>query len=335
VDFGGPLLATDGALFTSWNFGDGTPFSFSPDGAAHIYNAPGVYTVTLFVENAGGCVQTVVKTNYITVVASPTLSVSATNTCTGNRGIVTFGVAAGGGATGLAWDFGDGMTQNTSASITQLTHTYTQNQTYIATVTAGSGTCSITSSQNVTALIEPTLVFSADAASVCPNGTVNVTLSEPGTSYSWYPIGINALFEYGDRTIAQASPVNTVADAYGGDYSWTLTGLQGGENGLRVVTTNNLGCVDSSNFIPLVVGGAATGYEIQQDDRCYQLPVLLKDTTKVATGNSIVSWLWDFGDGQTSTQSGVVSHTYAAPGGYTVKLTVQDASGCQASSVIP
>ena len=156
-------------------------------------------------------------------------------------------------------------------------------------------------------LATPTLVFSADAASVCPNGTVNVTLAEPGASYSWYPIGTNALFQYGDRSIVQANPVNTVADPYGGDYSWTLTGLQGGESGLRVVTINNLGCVDSSNFIPLIIGGAATGYEIEQDDRCYQLPVLLKRILpKVAPGNSILSWLWDFGDGQTSTQSGVV-----------------------------
>ncbi len=46
---------------------------------------------------------------------------------------------------------------------------------------------------------------------------------------------------------------------------------------------------------------------------------------------TIVSYLWDFGDG--STGSGVtVSHTYTNPGTYTVKLTVTDNSGSATSS---
>jgi PKD repeat protein len=52
VGFGGPSVVNDGALFTSWSFGDGAQ-GFSQDGAVHTYTAPGVYTVTLNVENAG------------------------------------------------------------------------------------------------------------------------------------------------------------------------------------------------------------------------------------------------------------------------------------------
>jgi PKD repeat protein len=38
------------------------------------------------------------------------------------------------------------------------------------------------------------------------------------------------------------------------------------------------------------------------------------------------SWLWDFGDGMTSTQQNP-SHAYAAAGPYSVKLTVSNAGG--------
>lgn len=42
----------------------------------------------------------------------------------------------------------------------------------------------------------------------------------------------------------------------------------------------------------------------------------------------IVSYSWSFGDGQGATGGPIASHTYAAPGTYTVTLTVDDGEGC-------
>ena len=44
----------------------------------------------------------------------------------------------------------------------------------------------------------------------------------------------------------------------------------------------------------------------------------------------VTSWLWEFGDGQTSTAQNPV-HTYAAAGDYTVRLTVYAPGGVSAS----
>ncbi len=41
----------------------------------------------------------------------------------------------------------------------------------------------------------------------------------------------------------------------------------------------------------------------------------------------ISSWLWNFGDGTTSTQSGAINHTYSTQGTYTVSLTVSGQGG--------
>jgi PKD repeat protein len=40
----------------------------------------------------------------------------------------------------------------------------------------------------------------------------------------------------------------------------------------------------------------------------------------------IMSWTWDFGDNATSTER-EPTHVYAAPGQYTVKLTVRSSAG--------
>jgi Zn-dependent metalloprotease len=49
--------------------------------------------------------------------------------------------------------------------------------------------------------------------------------------------------------------------------------------------------------------------------------------------NGAVQWLWDFGDGSTSTDE-VPTHTYAAWGGYTVILAAWNASGCAAMDTV-
>ena len=53
--------------------------------------------------------------------------------------------------------------------------------------------------------------------------------------------------------------------------------------------------------------------------------------TDASTG-SIASWLWDFGDGATSTSQNP-SHTYSDPGTYTVTLTVSGGGSSDSTSI--
>ncbi|HEY3758824.1 MAG TPA: beta-propeller fold lactonase family protein [Solirubrobacteraceae bacterium] len=49
---------------------------------------------------------------------------------------------------------------------------------------------------------------------------------------------------------------------------------------------------------------------------------------------ALASYAWEFGDGQTeTTSSATTTHTYSAPGTYTVALTVTDAAACSTSQV--
>jgi gliding motility-associated-like protein len=56
--------------------------------------------------------------------------------------------------------------------------------------------------------------------------------------------------------------------------------------------------------------------------------------TDLSTGNNTVSnWNWNFGDGNTSTVQGT-THTYSAPGTYTVTLIVTNNFGCKDTNTI-
>ena len=74
------------------------------------------------------------------------------------------------------------------------------------------------------------------------------------------------------------------------------------------------------------IGGPSLGYF-----GCGPLTPNFVDAS-VANGAPIVSWLWNFGDGSTSTDQNP-SHTYATSGSYTVSLTVTDSFGNSDSDV--
>ncbi|GAA4085955.1 PKD domain-containing protein [Mucilaginibacter panaciglaebae] len=66
---------------------------------------------------------------------------------------------------------------------------------------------------------------------------------------------------------------------------------------------------------------------IAPDEDCLGDSTAFKDNTVLTTGESITSWLWDFGDNTTSALQNPL-HKYAAAGHYNVHLTEIDNNGC-------
>lgn len=64
---------------------------------------------------------------------------------------------------------------------------------------------------------------------------------------------------------------------------------------------------------------------------CYGLSCAFDSSASADADGSITGYLWDFGDGQTSTEA-APSHTYASPGSYTVRLIVTDNQATTARS---
>jgi len=334
VNFVSNVTATDAVSYT-WNYGDG---SGSSSLNFHTYYNPGVYTVTLSGSTQAGCTATATQTNYITVLASPGVYGGHANTCA-NRNVVTFTYNSN-NATSLEWTFGDGQATSTGGTVGQVQHNYAQTGTYYINLTASNGVCTVVNTDVVRVLAKQQPVLSAPA-SVCVNGSLNVLLAIARNPYelnSGYYYDYTPQFYYADGTPFNGTVnfTNAYSPYNNGAFGWTLSGFQPGESGLYVVTTSfGFNCTDVSNTIPLVVKGSATAaLTVVSNASCYQQPVVLQDASTVGPGNSILSGVWNFGDGQTQALvvGGQVSHTYSNPGAYTVQLTINDAGGCQTTT---
>ncbi len=277
------------------------------------------------------------KTNYITVLPSPTVGFTTANTCDSPRAAVTINVTSGNGATGIQWQFGDGATLDTAAGTYTLVHSYVENDFYDIYATATNGTCSSTAEEAVIIERKPlALTLNVNATGIFGYPATNLTdqlqmVFPPGSYFDYYDYYFMKWY-YADGTPFQGSETGISHPISNGYYTSDLSSFQAGESGLYAVTTNGLGCLDTSNIVPLHIGGITAAYQILQDDQCYQQPVVLQDMSQSVPGDPIVSWLWNFGDSLVSTQSGTVQHNYTNPGTYTVMLTVMDQGGCSSAT---
>ncbi len=103
---------------------------------------------------------------------------------------------------------------------------------------------------------------------------------------------------------------------------------------VRLRVTDELGCVSTAGHFIIVKDVyptffsdtvACTGQEVDF--------VNLSTATNLDIGEAL-SYLWDFGDGNTSTDINPV-HSYAAEGVYDVCLTIENQSGCDSTLCIP
>ncbi len=111
----------------TWDFGDGSPQSFTQN-PNHCYpSAAGLYSVTLTTTSNQGCIQTLVFPNMIEVYPVPHASFTATPmvTTVSQTHVVFFDLSQGSPISWF-WDFGDGATLADTANTQNTFYDYTQ-----------------------------------------------------------------------------------------------------------------------------------------------------------------------------------------------------------------
>ena len=304
----------------TWNFGDGTPTQTtnSPT-TTHTFTARGIDMVTLTVTNDSS--QTDTTTQMVTVDDPPNPAFTPSATVTDPDTVSVDGSAsavdAGGEITHYSWDFGDGTTQDTGATATAA-HTYDAPGTYTIKLTT---TDELGVSNTVS---EPATVLGFSASSNGPTPGEDVTFIGPNsggpfgtiTDYSW---------DFGDGATddTATSPTDTHAFLSRGSYpvALTITNDAGATfTGTETITVDTPpdGVLPASPII------AIPGQSVSLDG---------SDST-AATGGTIRSYTWNFGDGTAPITAGSPSatHVYSNPGTYTASLTVTDNLGVTAST---
>ncbi len=300
--------------FWKWNFGDFSPIdSLSGSSATHSYSAAGVYVASLTVrDGTSNCESTVFK--YITVRGDVNASFNvATPICDGTTVLfVNTSTATTGTIVSTSWRFGDGNT----SFLTNPTHLYAGPGVYrVSLDVVSSFGCVSSDSILVVVNAKPTANFGY-INNIClgnPTPFTDSSLITVGTITRW-----NWNFGDGNTNTVQ-NPGNTYAAP--GTYLVTLQVISDSgctDNIVKSITINPESIVNFS-YIPVCVGDT----------------MKFKDLTTINPPDSIVSWFWDFGDGNTSTLKNP-SHVYVGnTQTYLVRLTVTSKFGCINDTLIP
>jgi len=287
-----------------WDFGDGNTSSLQSP--VHTYSSTGNFSVTLSVTNSSGCSRILTKQNYIQLVPDPVASFSTpvTGACAAPLTVNFTNTSTG--ATSFLWDFGNGNT-STAANPTA---TYNALGSYDVMLVAMNGNCRDTLIQpSYISIGSPSASFVMSSPNVCTGNTVLFTnTSTPGPG--------NSIWDFGDGTTTTGA---NASHSYTSPGTYTVT---------LIVQYNN--CSDTATQTITVTQGPNVTFSANQTSSCSP-PFTVQFSS---TGTGISSYLWDFGDGSTSTAANP-SHTYTAFGSYTVSLTAVSVNGCSTTVVMP
>ena len=301
---------TPGAYTTNWTwvFGDGTTANLTSGTTTHTY-APGIYSVKVYLTDNIGCVDSLLRPNYIqsrqTIAA---FKADDTTACLNQPIDFTNNSSSSTGAVlTYTWDFGDGSP--TSNAVDPI-HTYTQTGAFTVTLIATDNTgCADTLTLPAYIKVaKPSASFTmSDTFALCPPLIVQFTNSSTGAAgYTW---------DFGDGS--SPSPVPNPSNIY------TNPGIYN----IRLIATNSYGCTDTA-FGRANVLGYSGALDYMPQAGCNPLTVNF-----TANLTNVSNFLWDFSDGTIVTATGnTITHTYTLPGRYLPRIVFTDSAGCVNSS---
>lgn len=303
-----------GITHWSWIFGDGeTSIESNP---VHVYENPGLFSVTLTVENDGGA-NTTTRNEYIRVFDDIPLADFIANPTSGLKPLtVQFHDISLGDPTTFLWDFGDGK-QSTMQSPS---HTYENTGNYTVSLTVG------TSGGTNTTVKGDFIRVSQEFEVPVANFT---------TDYFYY----GRFYAYGglqDTSTGNPTSWNwSFGDGHYSDYQNPWHEFEGvGSYNVTLTVSNPAGSdsITKEAFVVIPTPAPEADFYVAPRDRygSFPLTVLFQDYSEgsIDWDTPPATYEWNFGDGSpNSTERGPVYHHYMEAGTYTVTLTVTDIGG--------
>jgi len=313
------LATGEGILLHHWDFGDGN-ISADTD-PVNVFTGNNKYDISLTVTDINNCVNTEVKEEYIEVKSGlAVFTVNKDTACTGEN---VYFINGSGEADIYSWDFGDGQ----NASDADPVHSYQAPGEYIVSLEAAlqNGCSSVYADTIVIVDIEADFISFDHYGCELPASVQFACLTNDAVSWEWH-------FGNGNVSTDQ-HPVNVYEQGM----------IEAGEEFIfsdTLIVTGVYGCVDTvvseNNFVLSVPKAKffpdntpSGGAWLMKG--CAPLTVNFNDISTYISGvDSIISWSWDFGDGNTS-DSADPFNKFVDAGEYVVEMTVTTAMGCEAT----
>ncbi len=173
--------------------------------------------------------------------------------------------------------------------------------------------------------------------------------SRDGSTFTWKftpsATGYYGVSMWWTTTSTRSSSIPVVINYAGGARTVTVNQLQNagqwnslGTYGFTAGVTYNVTitspeypastCADAVSFLKTELDAPAADFSVDVVEATIPMTVQFTDESM----GTVTSWLWDFGDGTTSTEQNP-SHIYTTAGYYTVSLTVSNAAGSNTSAM--
>ncbi len=313
------LSTASSTMAYNWSFSDGTTSTLL--NPVKTFSIPGVYSVSLTVHTSENCIDSskVVSVNNLTVFAVPAANfnyTSATANCFTNNSFNFTSSSTFAGTTGvLNWSFGSTATPSVSSANLINNLIYNSVGFYTVTLVAAENGCKDSTKQYVSLYANPLAAISNPTIAGCNPQTLvfnNTSTSSSDLYYQW-------MFSNGQTSI-EKNP--TVVFSPSGIYSYTL----------MVYTIDK--CIDKSyvygvNSITVSPSPISIFTADPLVVSIFEPLITFQDTSTI----DVVSWLYDFGTGDTSSLKNPI-YTYATWGNYTVTETVTNQFNCSATSKV-
>jgi len=300
-----------------WDFGDGTKLNTTDPITNHTFTAAGEYNITLTIIDSEDLTDTISRIINVRDYPTAVFTYSPTYPTAGLPAIFNASSSTAGQdfITSYEWNFGDG--NMTTLVTSEIIHVYQNAGNYTVTLT-------ITDSEELTDSATH-LVICQQAPPVAsftfsPDPPIKDAVVTFNASESYDPDGIFLTYYWllGDghsRLTWEPAITHTYVEAGEYNVSLTVTDVDGNSDIVwRIITVRLSGPYVDFTWLPeypkvgeTVIFDASESYAIEAE---------------------IVSYTWDFGDGNiTSISQPTILHQYLAKGNYSVTLNVTDSYG--------
>jgi len=307
----------------AWEFGDGGTSTLQDP--QHLYATAGDFVVTLTITDTTGCSAAVNHTIQVSALPVAFFSFSEPNCFQTETSFTDQSFASSGYITEWEWIFGDGnSTIVTFPDDPNVTHQYANSGFYNVTLNIiTSDGCENSVMRQVEVIPNPVANFTS-TSSCLGEPVIFTDLSQAnggGQIITW-------AWNFGDPT----SGVNNTSGLVNPMHTYAQPGTY--TVSLIVITSNT--CSDTTTRVITIA--PAPFADFISTNGCSNDTIQFTSSTFVDP-ISTLNWLWEFGDGATSTEADP-QHIYAIQGIYIVNLTITDTAGCTATvshpvSVVP